>query len=70
MKTVLLLLAAAPLMMSLVACETLTETPGENRNRMLYTVDTNAKQIPSDVERLLLLERPTYLTDAPIPNRY
>lgn len=70
MKTVLMILAAAPLFLSLAACETLTETAGENRNRILYSEETNMKQIPSDVERLLLLERPVFLTDAPVPNRY
>jgi hypothetical protein len=69
MKLSLLLLAALPLTLSLGACETLTQTAGDNRNQVLHTMDTNGKEIPTDVEDLLLLNHPSYSSAAPVPNR-
>ncbi len=69
MKTSLYMMALAAMLLPLAGCETLTETPGENRNRMAHTVYTNFLQVPMDVERLLLLDRPTYLSPVPIPQQ-
>ncbi len=69
MKFPILFLAVLPLALSLGACETLTQTAGDNRNEILHTVDTNGKEIPTDVENLLLLDHPSYLSAAPVPNR-
>jgi len=52
----------------LAGCETLSQTPGENANMMAHTCDTNGKMIPSEVETLLMLDRPTWLSREPIPN--
>lgn len=64
-KLLLLSLLALPLL-SLGGCETLVDSSAENGNRVARTVDTNGKQIPDDTERLLLLDRPSWLTDKPI----
>jgi len=69
MTRILLALAVAPMALSLAACETLSETPPENANRLAWTVDTNGKQIPEDVERLLLLDRPSLMSPMPVPDR-
>jgi hypothetical protein len=57
----------APLAVSLGGCSTLAETPGENFNRIVRTTDTNIKEIPTDVEVLLLLDHPSYLSKVPVP---
>ena len=49
-------------------CETLSQTAGENRNRVLRSMDTTAKQIPDDVQMLLLLDKPIRLTEKPVPS--
>ncbi len=52
----------------LPGCETLTESPGQNRNRVARTIDTNGKQIPEDFERAMLLDTPSAMTPTPMPN--
>lgn len=51
----------------LPGCETLTESPGENRVRVARAIDSNGKQIPDDVERVLLIDKPSTLTEKPVP---
>ncbi len=67
MKCGLLLMAFPLALLPLTGCESLTDTPAENGNRMVHAMDTNGKQIPDDVERILLLDRPTRLTEKPVP---
>ena len=52
----------------LAGCETLTDTPGENGNRMVRTIDTGGKEFVDDTERMALLDRPSHLSDKPVPN--
>ncbi len=64
------LLAACGLsmcLMGLAGCETLTDSQGENFVRLARTADTNGKMIPSDTEHVLLLDKPSLLSDQPIP---
>lgn len=66
---VMAMLAGAGLMLgTLAGCETLSQTPGENANTMARTIDTNGKQIPEDVESILLLNQPSILSEKPIPH--
>ncbi|MGN6368546.1 MAG: hypothetical protein ACTHN5_09820 [Phycisphaerae bacterium] len=69
MKSTLALMALSLALLPLAGCETLTDTPAENGNRIVRTIDTNGKQIPDDAERILLLDRPSWLSDKPIPYR-
>lgn len=59
---------AAAGMSMLTGCETLSQTPAENGNTMVRAIDTNGKQIPEDTERLLLLDRPSWLSKKPVPS--
>jgi hypothetical protein len=68
MKSSFYVLALALALLPLAGCETLTDTPGENGNRIVRTIDTNGKQIPDDTETILLLDRPSHLSDKPVPN--
>jgi hypothetical protein len=58
----------APFALSCGGCATLAETGGENFNRIARTTDTNLKEIPTDVETLLLLDHPSYLSKIPVPS--
>ena len=69
MKSIFCVMALSLALLPLASCETLTDTPAENGNRMARTIDTNGKQIPDDTERILLLDRPSWLSDKPIPYR-
>jgi hypothetical protein len=68
MKAFFSMVALSLLLVPLTGCETLTETPSENFARMAHTIDTNGKQIPNDVQRHLLLDRPSFLAREPVPN--
>jgi hypothetical protein len=68
MKTLLLMMALAGLMLPLAGCETLTDTVGENRVRLRHAAEMNLRQINNDWEYLLYLERPVWLSRFPIPN--
>jgi hypothetical protein len=68
MKYGAMLVAAGLGLFLMAGCETLTQTPGENANMMARTVDTNGKEIPENAERLLLLDRPSWLAREPIPS--
>ncbi len=52
---------------SMGGCATLTDTPGANANRIGLTMDTNLRQVPSGAEDIFLLDRPSTLTNAPVP---
>ncbi|HUO09499.1 MAG TPA: hypothetical protein VM008_14415 [Phycisphaerae bacterium] len=69
MKSILYVMALSLSLLPLAGCETLTDTPAENGNRVARAIDTNGKEIPDDTERLLLLDRPSWLSDRPIPYR-
>ena len=48
-------------------CETLSETSGENAMRVAHSMDNTYKQIPDDVEMLLLVNKPIVLSEKPVP---
>ena len=69
MKALLYTMAFSLLAAPLVGCETLTDTPGENRNRLIRAIDTNGKQIVDDIQNdLLYINRPSWLSARPVPN--
>ncbi len=68
MKSLLYVAALSIALLPLAGCSTLTDTSGENRNRLVRTLDTNGKEMVDDTDRLLLLDRPSYLSMKPIPN--
>jgi len=66
--SVLAMVVGALSLTVLSGCETLTETPGQQRNRMARAIDTNGKQIPDDVESVLLIDKPSTLTKKAVPS--
>jgi hypothetical protein len=68
MKAFFCMMALSLGLMGLTGCETLTETPGENFTRLVHTQSTNVRQIPIDTQRVLLLDRPSWMAREPIPN--
>jgi|GEM_PF-1492022 hypothetical protein len=52
---------------SMGGCATLADTPGANANRVGLTMDTNLREIPSNAESVLLLDRPSTLSAVPVP---
>lgn len=51
---------------TLTGCQTLTDTPGQNANRIARTSVTNWWQVGDDTEHVLLLDRPVTLSKAPV----
>jgi hypothetical protein len=68
MKTWLLTMALAGLMLPLVGCETLSDTPAENQVRLEHAAVMDLRQFNNDWEDVLYLERPVWLSRYPIPN--
>jgi len=68
MKAMLSAIALSFVVLPFAGCETLSETAGENRNRLLLSIDTNGKQIVDDAQRSLYIDRPSWLSRHPIPN--
>ncbi|HVS72669.1 MAG TPA: hypothetical protein VHQ47_15545 [Phycisphaerae bacterium] len=68
MKFSLGMMALAVMLLPLGGCETLTMTPAEHINKYAHVVDTNLKEIPTDIDRELLLDHPSWMAKAPIPN--
>ena len=68
MKTLLLTMAIAGMMLPLAGCETLTDTQAENRVRLRHAEQIDLRQISNDWEYLLYVERPVWLSRYPIPN--
>ena len=69
MKAFLYTMALSLLVLPFAGCETLTDTPGENRNRLLHSMDTNFKQIVDDIQGpVLYIDRPSWLSKRPVPN--
>lgn len=69
MKSLLSVAALSLLLLPLGGCSSLSETSGENGNRIVRTIDTNGKEIVDDTDRGLLLDRPSHLSEKPIPNQ-
>ena len=68
MKTLMLSMALAGLMLPLAGCETLTDTKAENTVRVQHAAAMDMKQINNDLEYILYLDRPVWLSRYPIPN--
>lgn len=68
--SVLLGVMLAAALVPLAGCETLYQTPGENLNMVGDTVSQDMHMLPSDTERLLFLDRPTWLAPTPMPGFY
>ncbi len=65
--TLLLLVGAASMLPMLTGCQTLTDTPGENSVRVGHAISTDWLQVPDNVESVLLINRPTQLSQEPVP---
>lgn len=68
MKTLLLAMALAGLMIPLTGCETYTDTAAENRVRLRHAAELDLRGVPTDAEYIMYLERPVWLSRYPIPN--
>ena len=68
MKTVLLMAVLAGVLVSLTGCETLADTKSENSVRVQHAMILDLKQVNNDVQYLLYLDRPVWLSRYPIPN--
>jgi hypothetical protein len=68
MKTLLLMVAVAGMLLPLTGCETMTDTPGENRVRLKHAAIMNLNQINNDWQYMAYVERPMRLSRFPIPN--
>ena len=62
-------LGLAGIALTLGGCQTLTDTPGANANRIAHATVTDWRQAPDDAEQLLLLDRPVQLSNVPVPSR-
>jgi hypothetical protein len=68
MKSLLLLMALAGMVLPLAGCETLADTAPENRVRVAHAMIIDLRQVPNDLEYILYLDRPVWLSRYPIPN--
>jgi len=68
MKTLMLSMALAGTLLPLAGCETLTDTKAENEVRVRHAAAMDMKQINNDLEYILYLDRPVWLSRYPIPN--
>ncbi len=68
MKTWLLTMALAVMMLPLVGCETLTDTRAENTVRLEHAALMDLRQVNTDWQYVLYMERPVWLSRYPIPN--
>jgi hypothetical protein len=69
MKFSLSMMALAVLAVPFAGCATPSLTSSEHINHLAHVADTNLNQVPEDVDRLLLLDHPSWLSKQPIPNR-
>ena len=68
MKTLLMTMALVGLLAPLAACENLSDSPAENRARIANSAIIDLKQIGSDVDNILFIDRPIWLTRYPMPS--
>jgi hypothetical protein len=68
MKTLLLTMALAGFLLPLSGCETIPDTKNENAVRVEHAMIINLKQMNGDIESVLYLDRPVWLSRYPIPN--
>ncbi|MGC8539001.1 MAG: hypothetical protein ACP5QA_00065 [Phycisphaerae bacterium] len=65
----LLIVGAAAMLPMLAGCQTLTDTPGQNAVRIDHAMATDWLQVPDNAEQVLMLNRPTQLSDKPVPSQ-
>jgi hypothetical protein len=63
----LLIVGTAAMLPMLAGCQTLTDTPGQNAVRVGHAMATDWLQVPENAEQVLMLNRPTQLSDKPVP---
>lgn len=68
MKTLMLTMALAGMMLPLAGCETLTDTKAENEVRVRHAMAMDLKQVNNDLQYIFYLDRPVWLSRYPIPN--
>jgi hypothetical protein len=68
MKSQLLVMALAGIVLPLAGCESVADTAPENEVRVKHAMLLNMKQITNDVEYVLYIDRPVWLSRYPIPN--
>ena len=68
MKTLLLSMALVGLILPVAGCETLADTPSENAVRLRHAAEMNLRQVNNDLQYILYIERPMWLSRYPIPN--
>jgi len=68
MKPWILTMALVGMMVPLAGCETLSETKAENRVRVEHAMALDTRQVPGDLEYILYIDRPVWLSRYPIPN--
>jgi hypothetical protein len=64
----LLLIAVVAGMLPLTGCETMTDTRAENTVRVRHAAEMDLRQVNNDIEYLLYIDRPVWLTRYPVPN--
>ena len=69
MKPWILTVALVGIMVPMAGCETVSETASENQVRVAHAMVMDMQQVPSDVESVLLMDRPMWLSKYPIPNQ-
>jgi len=68
MKTWLSVMALAALLLPLAGCETLPDTAAENKVRVLHSQALNLRSMNNDIDYVLYIDRPMWLSRYPIPN--
>ena len=68
MKTLLMMMVLAGIMLPLAGCETMADTAAENRVRLRHAAVLNMRQINNDWEYMAYVERPVWLSRYPVPN--
>jgi len=51
----------------LIGCQTLTETPQQSQQRYSRIVELNRLMLNADIDAILLMDRPSYLTPRRLP---
>ena len=51
----------------LIGCQTLTETPQQSQQRYSRIAELNRLMLNEDIDTLLLMDRPSYLTPRRLP---
>jgi hypothetical protein len=68
MKSLLSVMAFCAMLLPLGGCETLPDTAAENRVRVLHSQALNLRALNNDLEYILYIDRPMWLSRYPIPN--